>query len=102
MAAKTLVVLSMAAAVTMADARRVYPQDTRGDKPLLEVSVIVRLDNNAGVPDQILRLAKARTAQIYRRTGVSLAWLDAHEAIRQEIRPPYEAHAQHRSTGERE
>ena len=89
MAAKTLIVLSMAAAVTMTDARRVYPQDTRGHTPELGVSVIVRLDNNAGVPDQILRLAEARTAQIYRRIAVSLAWLDAHEVIRQEIRPPY-------------
>jgi hypothetical protein len=89
MAAKTLVVLSMAAAVTVAEARPVYSQDTRGHTTLLDVSVIVRLDNNAGVPDQILRFAKARTARIYRRMGVSLAWLDAHEAIRQAIRPPY-------------
>jgi hypothetical protein len=89
MAANTLVVLSMAAAVTMADARRGYPQDTRGEKPILDLSVIVRLDNNAGVPDQILRLAKAGTAQIYGRMGVSLAWLDAEEVVRREIRPPY-------------
>src|SRR5262245_26351548 len=89
MAAKTLVVLAMAGAMTIADTRRVYPQDTRGHEALLDVSVIVRLDNDAGVPDQILTLAKERATGIYKWIGVNVVWVDAEDAIRQKIRPSY-------------
>jgi hypothetical protein len=53
------------------------------------VSVTVRLDNNARVPDQILRFAKGRATDIYKWIGVNVVWVDAEDAMRQEIQPAY-------------
>jgi hypothetical protein len=71
MEAKVLVVLSIATALTLTDQRDGYGQDARHHESLPAVSVTVRLDNNAGVPDAILKFAEARTAAIYSRIGVS-------------------------------
>lgn len=86
--AKSLIVLWMAVAMTMADARWAGAKDA-SDPDQHRGAISVRLDNNAGVPEPILRFAKARTADVFRRIGVNLAWLDAQDAIQSEIRPPY-------------
>ena len=85
--AKSLIVLWVAVAMTMADARWAVAKDA--SDPDHHRAVSVRLDNNAGVPEPILRFAKARTVDVFRRIGVTLAWLDAQDAIEDEIRPPY-------------
>jgi hypothetical protein len=89
MGAKTVVVLSMAVVTTMAAERHAYSQDTRDPTLSTDVTVTVRLDNNARVPDQILLSATALTTDIYTWIGVKVVWLDVKDAIRQQIRPPY-------------
>ncbi len=90
MAKTTRVVLAVAIAIsTSGSVRAASRQDTHEGKRRIEASVIVRVDNYAGVPEDTLKFAEARAAEIYERIGVGLTWIDGQEAIRQKRLLPY-------------
>ena len=69
--------------------RRPHAQDTRDDRPRADMSVAVRIDNNAVVPEDILKYAKAYATDVYQRIGVRIAWLDRSDAVVENAPPRY-------------
>jgi hypothetical protein len=53
------------------------------------VSVLVRVDNMANVPDDVLRLSEARAREIFSRIAVHLEWIDSQTASRDEVVAPF-------------
>jgi hypothetical protein len=51
-------------------------------------TVVVRMDNLAGVLPADLRFAERRAAAVFRRIGVGIEWVDEDEAVRRHISAP--------------
>lgn len=49
----------------------------------------VRIDNTANVPVVLLKFAKARAAEVFAMSGVSIDWVDGEEAERLKLVVPY-------------
>lgn len=52
-------------------------------------SAVVRVDNLAAVPGSYIELAESRAAEVFRRIGASVTWIDEETAFREHLRPPY-------------
>src|SRR5437764_13671883 len=57
----------------------------RGPMP----TIIVRVDDKAGLEGSLLTLAESRTAQVFAMSGIHIEWIDGREAIRFEFATPY-------------
>lgn len=55
----------------------------------LPLRVTVRIDNNAGVPDEMLMGAKVYAAEAYTRIGVTVEWVDGAIAAREKVAAAY-------------
>lgn len=54
-----------------------------------ETKVQVRVDNQAGVDQTILKIARARASQVFARSRVRIEWIDGADAARLKLRAPY-------------
>ena len=52
-------------------------------------TVLVRVDNPAGAPNDCLQLAKDRAADVFVRIGVRLTWVDEETAFREQRHAPF-------------
>jgi hypothetical protein len=54
-----------------------------------QVSALVRVENMANVPVDVLRLSEARAAEVFGRIAVQLEWIDSQTANRDEVVAQY-------------
>jgi hypothetical protein len=74
------------AAATESGARSIMAESLGTDgRP----TVVVRVDNEAAVSAGELESAEGRAADVFRRIGIRVTWVDKETAIREEIRAPY-------------
>jgi hypothetical protein len=51
--------------------------------------VLVRVDNIAMVPADMLEFAEDRAADVFRRIGAGVRWIDQDSLIREHVKPPF-------------
>src|SRR5436190_14364264 len=49
----------------------------------------VRVDNQAGVPGDLLTFAEARAGQVFHEAGVAIEWISEDEATRRHVRADF-------------
>jgi hypothetical protein len=54
-----------------------------------EPTAVVRVDHEAAVSASELQVAEGRAAEVFRRIGTRVTWVDEETAIREEILAPY-------------
>jgi hypothetical protein len=67
----------------------ISPVDADADDDPDLASVVVRLDNLAPVPANDLEFAQSRAAEVFKRIGIHLTWIDEDTAFRDHVRPPF-------------
>jgi hypothetical protein len=74
------------AAATESGARSIMAESLGTDgRP----TAVVRVDNEAAVSAGELESAEGRAADVFRRIGICVTWVDKETAIREDIRAPY-------------
>jgi hypothetical protein len=51
-------------------------------------TIVVRIDNDAGVRHADLQFAESRAASVFAKIGVRVTWVDAADAVANRIQPP--------------
>jgi hypothetical protein len=67
----------------------ISPVDADADDDPDLATVVVRIDNLAPVPANYLEFAESRAAEVFKRIGVRLTWVDEETAFRDHVRPPF-------------
>jgi len=65
------------------------PVDAYADDDPDPPTVVVRIDNLAPVPVDYLAFAQSRAAEVFKRIGVRVTWVDEDTAFRDHVRPPF-------------
>jgi hypothetical protein len=52
-------------------------------------TILVRVDNDARVPPDLLQFAEERAAAVFARIGAGIRWIDQEEVVRGGIRPAF-------------